>query len=305
MENDFHQWLFENLSASGRAKVGIGDDAAVLDWVKDHECVVTSDMLAEGVHFRLDEVGPERVGRKSLAVNLSDLAAMGSRPVAAVVSLMIPQSADTALPRVILQGMQSLADTFNMAIVGGDTNTWPGELVISVTALGVLDGNAPFRRDGAKAGDILLVTGPLGGSLLGHHLDFVPRVQKALDLQTGVSNGTVAINAAMDISDGLAMDSSRMAARSGCGIELDATKIPVSAAARKMSDDSSGKTPLQHALGDGEDFELLLAMSPKDAAKAAAEFGLFEVGQCVDNDGLWLLEESGKRVALQPTGYQH
>lgn len=302
MENAFHKWLAKNLPPSDDAIVGVGDDAAVLNWAARNDCVVTSDMLAEGVHFVLNDAGPARVGRKSLAVNLSDLAAMGARPVAAVVSLMLPTGRATGLAEDLISGMLPLAKELSVAIVGGDTNTWSGDLVISVTAFGTRGENGGFTRSGATPGDAVLVTGQLGGSRLSHHLDFTPRVSTALRLEE-----LAVVHAAMDLSDGLSLDAARMAEQSGCGIEIAASSVPISAAARDMSRAGSGKTPLEHALGDGEDFELLIAVPTGSAARLAADkdLELTQIGKCVTESGLWLVQENGSREALIPTGYEH
>lgn len=302
MENAFHDWLKQHLPQQPRSLIGVGDDAAVLDWSKDGRCVVTTDMLAEGVHFKLAEAGANRVGRKCLAVNLSDMAAMAAQPVAAVVSLMLPSAAPPALAEELLAGMFPLAEEFLTAIVGGDTNVWSGDLVVSITLLGVVNQSQPFRRDGARPGDTLFVTGPLGGSILGHHLDFTPRIQLAQQLAEQFD-----IHAAMDISDGLALDAARMGSASGCGIHLVEEKIPISGAAKERSAAGSGKTPLQHAISDGEDFELLLAMSPAqaDEARKDSDLGLVEVGFCSEENGLWLITADGKLVSLKPIGFEH
>jgi thiamine-monophosphate kinase len=187
-----------------------------------------------------------------------------------------------------------------VALVGGDTNAWDGKLVISVTLLGEATARGPVTRSGARPGDWLFVTGPLGGSILGHHLDFTPRVREALALHEAVE-----LRAMLDISDGLAADLNHVCEESKCGAVLHADAIPISDAARELAR-TSGKTPLQHALGDGEDFELLFAVSPEDGARLLRERpvpGLAKVGECVES-GLWL-EESGARTPLAPTGWVH
>src|SRR6185437_1027531 len=156
--------------------------------------LVTTDMLLEGSCFRLAEAGPRRVGRKAMAVNLSDIAAMAGRPVAAVVSVGLPRRGGRALGEELYRGLREVADSFDTAVVGGDTNSWDGPLVISVTVLGEATGRGPVTRSGARPGDMLLVTGPLGGSILGKHLDFTPLVNEALLLHE-----LVAIHAMIDI----------------------------------------------------------------------------------------------------------
>jgi thiamine-monophosphate kinase len=284
-------------------RIGIGDDAAVLDLGATSKLVVTSDLLAEGVHFEAGTALP-RVGHKALAVNLSDLAAMSARPLAAVVSLLL--SDDTALQsaKAVVEGMQPLATRHQVAIAGGDTNSWSGRLVISVTALGCLAGRSPWTRNGAVPGDVILVTGSLGGSLGGKHLDFEPRVTEALRLA-----GDYEIHAAIDISDGLSLDLARMATASGCAAVLDLEAIPISDAARSLAPAPESKSALDRALSDGEDFELLLAV-PREVAKTLKrappfELPLTEIGEFASGAGIWRRKPDGGRAALEVEGYEH
>jgi thiamine-monophosphate kinase len=196
--------------------------------------------------------------------------------------------------------LRELADEFDTAIVGGDTNSWDGPLVISVTLLGEPSPCGPVRRSGARVGDWLMVTGPVGGSIQGKHLDFTPRVREGLALASEVS-----LHAMIDVSDGVAADVAKLCAESGCGAVIRAADIPISAAARSMAD---AKTPLEHALGDGEDFELVFAVTPEDGRSLLARqpisgITLAAIGECVAG-GLWL-EESDARRALEAAGYVH
>ena len=148
-------------------KLGIGDDCAILRPNPGSDLLVTTDMLMDGRHFRLAEDGPRAVGYKALAVNLSDIAAMAGVPRAAVVSVALPRAEAAALAQGIYLGMRELAERFGVDLVGGDTNAWDGPLVISVTLLGEATVRGAVRRSGARPGDAILVTGPLGGSLFG------------------------------------------------------------------------------------------------------------------------------------------
>src|SRR5947209_17951558 len=244
----FIDWLRRRTPAAGRVLLGPGDDTAALGWPADTPCLVTTDMLLEGSCFVLAEAGARRVGRKAMAVNLSDIAAMAGRPVAAVVSVGLPRQGGRALAEELHAGLREVADAFDTALVGGDTNSWDGPLVIAATVLGEPTGRGPVRRSGARPGDWLFVTGPLGGSIRGHHLDFTPRVREALQLHAAVE-----LHAMIDISDGLAADLAHICEESRCGAVLRAESVPISDAARSMAD---GMSPLEHALGDGEDFEL-------------------------------------------------
>src|SRR5262249_40054037 len=156
-------------------------------------------------------------GRKAMAVNLSDIAAMAGVPVAAVVSVGLPKRGGRALAEELYHGLRDVADAFDVAIVGGDTNTWDGPLVIDVTGIGEPGAAGIVRRKGARAGDWLMVTGPLGGSLEGKHLDFTPRVREALALASAVT-----LRAMIDVSDGLATDVAKLCAESECGAVLGA-----------------------------------------------------------------------------------
>jgi thiamine-monophosphate kinase len=303
----FIDWLRQRTPPTERVLLGPGDDTAILHWPSGPNCLVTTDMLLEGSCFRLAETHPgipgagtaRQIGRKALAVNLSDIAAMAGIPVAAVVSVGLPREGGRALAEDLYLGLREMADSFDTAIVGGDTNSWDGPLVINVTLLGEATPRGAVRRKGARPGDRLFVTGPLGGSLLGKHLDFTPRVREALSLHAAVD-----LHAMIDISDGLAADVAHLCAESGCGAVLHANTIPIAEAAQTIPDKRS---PLEHALGDGEDFELVFAIAPTDAEtllRAPPVPGLSMIGECVAEMGLWL-EEDGKRRPLPPLGYVH
>ena len=307
LESELLDWLKSNLPASQRLTVGIGDDAAVIGSMSG-SCVVTTDLLTEGVDFLLNEVEPRRVGHKALGVNLSDLAAMAARPLAAFVSLALPRRGAknrTALELAIelYRGMLPLAAKFDVVIAGGDTNTWDGPLVVSVTLLGETTAHGPLTRSSAQTGDHLVVTGILGGSLAGRHLDVEPRIREALKLADQFE-----LHAGIDISDGLALDASRMAEASGCGVMLDLDRIPCSADAVAMSA-QDGRSSLDHALADGEDFELLLAVAPETAEKIIRfqplDIPITRIGEFIARPGLWQKDSDGTITPLEARGYQH
>jgi thiamine-monophosphate kinase len=303
MELEFIRWLGEHLPRHPRLTVGPGDDAAVLAAGRDPRSVVTVDLLTDTVDFDLARVDASRVGRKALAVNLSDLAAMAARPLAAVVALALPRTDALSLAKRLYEGLIPLAEQYDVAIAGGDTNTWDGPLVISVTAIGEVMPSGPLVRSGARPGDAIVVTGRFGGSILGHHLDFEPRVNEALWLASHSR-----LHAGIDSSDGLSLDTWRLAEASGCGAELDCGRIPIAEAAFEMAT-RDGVTPLDHALGDGEDFELILAV-PQDAAvelvaSQPLACGLSIVGKFVAEAGLWVLDETGSRRPFTPRGFEH
>jgi thiamine-monophosphate kinase len=296
----YTDWIRRQTPPNARVLIGPGDDTAALSWAKDTPCLVTTDMLLEGSCFVLAEAGPRRVGRKAMAVNLSDMAAMAGKPLAAVVSVGLPRQDGRALAEELYHGLRDMADRFDTALIGGDTNSWDGPLVISVTLLGEASSLGPVRRSGARPGDWLLVTGSLGGSILGKHLDFTPRVREALALQASVP-----LHAMIDVSDGLAADVFHLCEESGCGAVLHAGAIPITEDARAIQD---GRSPLLHALEDGEDFELVFAVTPADArtlleTQPVSGITLTHIGECV-GQGLWL-EENGQQRPLEPCGYVH
>lgn len=305
MESELIARLRRRIGAHPRVAVGLGDDAAVLRLAGSQQCVVTVDMLTDHVDFELAEVDPRRVGHKALAASLSDLAAMASPPLAGFVALALPQSGGLALAEAIYDGLLPLAERYDLAIAGGDTNSWDGPLAISVTLLGRVTPRGPLLRSGARAGDRIVVTGAFGGSILGRHLDFEPRLAEALTLAERYQ-----LHAGIDVSDGLSLDLGHLAEESGCGVVLDLGAIPVAGDARRLAGQlADGSTPLEHALGDGEDFELILAVPPDQTEKMLAEravnIPLTVIGEVIAEPGLWRRDDRGGRTALKPQGYQH
>ena len=300
-EFDYIAWLRSRTPADPRVLVGPGDDTAVLA-PPTRPLLVTVDLLTDGTDFVVAEVGPRAAGRKAMAVNLSDIAAMAGAPTAAVVGVALPKTCGRAFAEELYAGIREVADEFGVAVVGGDTNSWAGGLVVSVTVFGEASTCGPVLRSGAKPGDWVMVTGPLGGSILGRHLTFPPRVREALRLHECAD-----LHAMIDVSDGLAADLNHILEESRCGAVLVAEAIPVAPAAVELAR-TSGKSPLQHALGDGEDFELVFTVSPADGAALLRDqpvpgVTLAKIGTCVDA-GLWL-EEGGARRPLAPAGWVH
>ncbi len=287
-----------------QVKIGMGDDAAVLAGGQS-DVVLTTDTLMDGVHFHLRDTEPRRIGRKLVNVNLSDLAAMGAEPEALFLSLCLPLTpAGTtvdALAAEIFEGVCETCEQQGVALAGGDTNCWSGDLVVHATALGRVVNDVVWRRDGAQPDDLIVVTGPLGGSLAGKHLDFEPRfdiVRKARNV--------VPIHAAMDISDGLSVDLLRMCDASHCGAILDFELVPITEAAH-LAAAADGKPAVEHALGDGEDFELLLAIAPHDLEQLQASIGrenTLVCGSFTSRTGLWA-RTGGRLSQLTASGYLH
>ncbi|HVW37645.1 MAG TPA: thiamine-phosphate kinase [Pirellulales bacterium] len=305
METEFLAWLGKELPPHNCLRLGLGDDAAIVALAGRPECLVTVDMINDQVDFDLAKDDPRRIGRKALAVNLSDIAAMAGRPLAAVIALALPRAGALALAKELYLGMLPLADQFDFAIAGGDTNCWDGPLAISVTMLGEIAERGALKRSGARPGDWLLATGSFGGSILGRHFDFEPRVREAL-----VVNERYELHAGMDVSDGLSLDASRLAEASGCGVALRLGAIPISSAAETLAAErNDGISPLEHALSDGEDFELLLAVGADEARRLLRDqplgTSLTAIGEFVPEPGLWQVDLAGTRKPLPPRGWVH
>jgi thiamine-monophosphate kinase len=208
----------------------------------------------------------------------------------------------------LYEGIFPLASEFEVAIAGGDTNTYDGPLVLSVTALGEATGRGPLTRSGGRPGDWLLVTGELCGSILGHMLDFTPRVREAMLLQDRYK-----LSAGIDISDGLALDASRLATASGCGALLNLDRVPISLDAIRLTEmDGATDVPsaaLHHALSDGQDFELLIAAGPQVAECILNDRPLAcavaHIGKLVPEVGLWQKTSNCEQVPLEATGWRH
>ncbi len=260
-EFELIEHLTRGLESNDRVVVGSGDDCAVLDLgVADREVLFKTDAVVEGVHFTR-ESGFERVGRKALARCLSDVAAMGGQPSAVLVTLGLPKQSRVEDLEELYRGIRGLAARYGVAVVGGETTLNAGALFVSISLIGLVPRGKAARRSGARAGDAIFVTGRLGGSIEGRHLDFEPRLEEGAWLCANHS-----IHAMMDLSDGLAGDLRHILKASGVGAELLARAIPVSREARRRSTLGDGSKPaLLAALTDGEDFELLFMVAARDA----------------------------------------
>jgi len=300
------QWT-RSLPGNATVIVGPGDDCAVLDsgqpgrWL-----LLKTDAVVQGVHFH-ETTDPEKIGHKALGRCLSDIAAMAGRPLAALITMALPSHFDPAFLQRIYTGMSRLAEQHGVAIVGGETTSNPGGLLISVCLLGDVASDKCILRSGAKGSDALFVTGELGGSLAGKHLEFQPRLEEARWLA-----GHFAVHAMMDLSDGLAGDLRHLLQRSKVGAEVAAGSIPISCAAKLQAKSSSPpKTPLQAALGDGEDFELLFTVAGRDAVplldawkKQFPKLRLSCIGKITSTPGLKLRTKTGAH-SLEAHGYVH
>ena len=309
VETEFVNWLLSRVPADPRLEVPPGDDAAVLRPPAMRRTVVTVDMLMEGVDFIPGPDCPARaIGHKALAVSLSDLAAMGARPEAAFVAVSLPRAGGDAIGRGLLEGISALAAEYGVTLAGGDTNAWDGPLVVSTTAIGSVPPGAAWRRDGGRPGDLIVVTGAFGGSLLGRHLAVEPRCREALHIAERFQ-----VHAAIDCSDGLSLDLGRMMAASGTRAAIRLAAVPIHPDAVRMSGQpGDGRSPLEHALADGEDFELIMALPPEAAHALIAAAGtpplglpITIIGEVEAGSGLVAIAADGSRSPLEPRGFVH
>jgi len=281
-ELELLKWIHARLGRRrGAIAVDSGDDAAVLRFGRER-ILFKVDSVLEGVHFRRDDP-PEWVGHKALARPLSDIAAMGGVPVAAIAALMMPRSMPMSRAKQIYRGMEKLG----VPVVGGDISTHAGKLAISVSVLGDMRGALPVLRSGARPGDILMVTGPLGGSIRGKHLKFEPRLEEGRLFATRLR-----VHAMIDISDGFARDLWHMCNASRVGALVDSPPI--------MKGSS-----IEGALYDGEDYELLVAAPPATARRIEREGWAMPVGLVSSKQGIRLHTEEGGFREIKLDGYEH
>jgi thiamine-monophosphate kinase len=302
-----------------RLVLGIGDDAAAWQPSRSNRSVITTDALVEGVHFTRPAMSAYDAGRRALASNLSDIAAMGARPVLATVALGFPPGTDPAWILACYDGIAALATEARCAIAGGDLTRAPA-IVLSITVVGEVRASNLKRRDGARPGDIVAVTGPLGASRAGLQLalerpdleddpEFAEALQAYRTPQPRLREGrwfgaSRHVRAMMDLSDGLSTDLVRLCAASGVAAVID--HVPVHDAARRVAA-RSGDDPEAWALGGGEDFELLVAIEKRAfrhlAARFAPRFGraLIAVGRLTEGAGVRL----ANGAVIDASGWDH
>jgi thiamine-monophosphate kinase len=229
---------------------------------------------------------------------------MAGKPVCALAWVGLPQDRDMGFAKDLSAGMAEAAERFFCPVVGGDITSWNNPLSIGTAIVARPAGVRPVRRSGAKPGDLLFVTGELGGSCLGRHLEFVPRVAEARQLAA-----LVTVHAMIDLSDGLSTDLAHLCEESGVGAEVEARAVPISRDARRAAR-ADGRPALAHALDDGEDFELLFAVGPKDAKRLLARsplkgLRLSHIGRVTRGRKVMLAGPDGRRKVLEPRGWEH
>ena len=289
--------------------VGIGDDAAVVEPERNLLEVLTTDCQVEGVHFDQTFVGAEDIGHKALAVNLSDLAAMGAAPRVALLSLVLPPAMPVASVDALLDGLTALAVRARISIVGGNIARSTGPLIVDVTATGTVHRRRVLLRGGGRAGDDLYVTGTLGGAAAGLRMlrNDATSTGSAVDryrrpeprTRFGVMLGrNRAARACIDLSDGLADGVRQIGEASGLGAIVDADALPI----------EDGAT-LRDVLGGGEDYELLFAVSPRmrsrlnNARRLASDLTVTRIGR-LTADRAMLVNRNGRTEEL-PSGFEH
>ncbi len=286
--------------------VGPGDDCAIVRCGSER-VLITTDQVLDGVHFRLAEHGPAAAGRKAMARNLSDFAAMAARPISATATVALPKGSSDELAKAVYRGLRESADVFRVDLVGGDIAAWDAPLAISVTVIGRPAGVSgriePVLRSGARAGDAVCVTGELGGAWrTDRHLTFTPRVGEAVALALKYR-----LRSMIDISDGLATDLHHICRASGVGAEINAADVPVHADAIEHTDTPADA--LLAALTDGEDYELLFTLPKRQAKKLCEQDRLpikvTRIGTIVSGGEVLLVRPDGRREELTPDGWEH
>jgi thiamine-monophosphate kinase len=310
------EWIQKRAPSPAGVAVGIGDDAAVVEPARNHLDALTTDVLVEDVHFRVAWSLPADIGWKALAVNLSDLAAMGASPRAALLSLVLPPSTRVAAVQEIVEGTLALAAKYGVALVGGNISRSPGPLVVDVTAVGAVKRRRILLRCGARPGDGLFVSGTLGAAAAGlawlengavsadtegiaPALDRYRRPEPRVRLGRTVGRARAA-SACIDLSDGLAEAVRQLAEASGLGARVDARAVPVDRAAVEVAR-RLGRDALELATTGGDDYELLFAVPRRLTRRFEAAVGqaggvaVTKVGETTTSAGIELVGDGVAR----------
>jgi len=304
--------------------VGIGDDAAVIEPEKNRLEVLSVDALIEGVHFDRAFTPARAIGHRALAVNLSDLAAMGAAPRVCLVSLALPPPFPVADFDAMIEGLAALAKQHRVVVAGGNLTSSPGPMMIDITVTGTAKRRQLLTRSGARPGDELYVTGTVGSAAAGLTMlqerssmpdeDTNPCVARYLYPQPRIRMGLLvarnrAATAGVDLSDGLADAVQQIARASGVGAVIDAEAVPVEPAAREWFS-RNGTDPIRSAITGGDDYELLLAVRPRvarrlTAARRHGDVPLTRIGVCTANSGVLLNCGGGLAPVPLPAGFHH
>lgn len=328
-ESEIISMLRKRAGLKKEVLLGIGDDAAVIKTTVGRDLIACCDLMVEGVHFRTEWTPAKLMGRKALAVNLSDVAAMGGTPKFAMISIALPRNCTSEFVDEFFEGIFELADESGVSIIGGDTSSSPESLFIDVSVLGECQSGKSVSRRGAKIGDRVYVSGSLGASALGlklleggfrlddslavedprrqavlRHLDPEPR------LSLGRALGEAELATAMiDISDGLSTDLWHIIDESNCGAVIHANAIPIAECVRSFASGVPGVDPLRVALNGGEDYELLFTASRENNQRIAAlsetpGLPITAIGEIVALKQLQL-DRYDRIESLEPSGYEH
>ena len=300
------QTITADLPTRSDTLVGAGDDCAVIGNGKEYSLLLKTDAVVEGIHFQKSDPA-DKVGHKALARALSDIAAMAGEPNSAVITLGLPKDYDQGWVEKFYEGLNALAKSFEGAIVGGETVCSPDRIFCSVALTGKVANDKAVLRKNARVRDAIFVTGELGGSIEGKHLDFTPRIKEAKWLAKSFD-----LHAMIDLSDGLGGDLHCICQASGVGAELWSDYLPVSRAAKiRAKQGDAAKPAVVAAMTDGEDFELLFCINPADAVKLKDQWHeLFPetpiscIGKIMEQPGVLLKDKQGVRP-LTWHGYDH
>jgi thiamine-monophosphate kinase len=323
--------LTGHLATRGDVVLGVGDDCAILDIGGESWLLATCDSQVEGVHFTLQTSSPEEIGRKALAINLSDIAAMGGEPRYALVSLVLPKQLHVTVLDGVYAGLRQEAERYATALVGGNiAGAGRGEqLVIDITLLGTVERGHALTRSGARVGDTIFVTGTPGDSATGLHTLLHPDKRYPQDAQEVVrarhrtpqpriQEGRAlarlapgAVTAMIDVSDGLSGDLGHICERSKAGARIEAARLPLSPAMRAIAA-SAGRDPLDFALHGGEDYELLFTAAPghereiSEAVQTATGTPVTAIGTILPaGAGMRLVYPDGHEEALAVRSWDH
>ena len=292
-EFNFIERVSKAIKLSSRIVKGAGDDAAVIKYTKDKYLLFTTDMLIQGKHFD-KTTKAELVGKKSISCNVSDIAVMGGVPKFAVISIGMPGSLDIKYADNLYKGIRKTADKFKVDLVGGDTVS-SDNIVINIALIGEVEKENLVLRSGAKENDAIFVTGRIGGSIKGRHLNFTPRLEEARFLVKNFK-----INSMIDISDGLLADLGHILEASDRGAVIYEIAMPV----------SNNAADFDSAIKDGEDFELIFTLPEKDAARLTRiwpfKTRLSKIGRILNKPKCFcLVRKNGKQEKIKPTGFTH